>query len=151
MHKSCITRSHSLECTVTILGDDNGMERVTPGVDIWISLVCDRLYLVWARVLDLTEKQQRMAQQQQSEQPPTLYSVQHCTVYTLFLGLIKTNYLLLHTMHHIYTATGETESAHPSRYLLICLFPSLAILQQTYRNKLYKRTLYQFYSSQHIK
>ena len=124
MHKSCITRSRSLEYTVTNLGYDNGMERVTPGVDIWISLVCDRLYLVWARVLDLTEKQQRMAQQQQTEQPPTLYStVQYCTVYTLFLGLIKTNYLLLHTMHHIYTATGETESAHPSRYLLICLFP----------------------------
>ena len=81
MHKSCITRSHSLEYTVTNLGYDNGLERVTPGVDIWISLVCDRLYLVWARVLDLTEKQQRMAQQQQTEQPPTLYStVQHCTV-----------------------------------------------------------------------
>ena len=63
-----------------------GLERVTPGkgVDIWISLVCDRLYLVWARVLDLTEKQQRMAQQQQTEQPTTLYStVQHCTVYSV--------------------------------------------------------------------
>ena len=82
MHKSCITRSHSSEKTFTNLGDDNGMERVTPGVDIWISLVCDRLYLVWARVLDLTEKQQRMAQQQQSEQPPN--TVQYCTaLYTV--------------------------------------------------------------------